>query len=101
MISVQQLGSKHGPCFVGPDFGINCLQMLSADKTGKQRVKFHGMLMDVQFDNINSISNILYNFNIFSQNQQTWMNVQCLKVSCAVTYVSTLLDPIAVTVLEA
>ena len=25
-------------CFVGPDFGINCLQMLSADDTGKQRV---------------------------------------------------------------
>ena len=27
--------------FVGPDLGSNCLPMLSADKTGRPRVKFN------------------------------------------------------------
>ena len=37
--SVKQFQSRAGPTFVGPDLGPNCLQMLSADNTGRKRVK--------------------------------------------------------------
>ena len=36
---VKQVGSRSGPTFVGPDLGPNCLQMLSADDTSRQKAK--------------------------------------------------------------
>ena len=38
---MSQLGPRSGPTnrFVGPDLGPNCLPRLSADDTGRQRVK--------------------------------------------------------------
>ena len=42
--------------FVGPDLGPNCLPRLSADDTGRQRVKVHTVIqqcIDVQVSLIN------------------------------------------------
>ena len=42
----NNLDPDQARCFVGPDLGPNCLQMLSADDTRRQRVKQYFMYGD-------------------------------------------------------
>ena len=37
---LKSLDPNQAPYFVGLDLGPNCLQRLSADKTGRQRIKY-------------------------------------------------------------